>query len=60
MWPRTVESSPHGQDPQREVKKVVSLLWKGIDSGLSFDYNDKNVYVNVYVLQYTRFFRGNL
>jgi hypothetical protein len=31
----------------------------GIDSHLPFGYNDKNVYANVYVIQYTRFLQGN-
>jgi hypothetical protein len=31
----------------------------GIDSTCSFGYNDKNVCVNVYLGQYTRFSQGN-
>jgi hypothetical protein len=43
-----------------DFKKIVSLFEKGIDSGQPFGYNDKNVYVNVYLFQYTRFLQGNL
>ena len=41
------------------VEKIMSPLEAGVDSRYAFEYNDKNVCVNVYLGQYTRFSQGN-
>jgi len=38
-----------------DLEKMMSLDERGVDSGMSFEYNEKNVCVNVYLDQYTRF-----